>query len=161
LRPPRKIDAVDDVVLRPASADEAPAISELALRSKAHWGYDIEFLAACRAELTIRPEWCDGRGLIVAEKQGRLVGFHRLTGDAPDGVLEALFVDEPAIGTGLGRRLLADAIERARGLGFTSLLIDADPGAAPFYRHMGAQLVGESPSGSVPGRMLPQLRLAV
>jgi hypothetical protein len=29
--------------------------------------------------------------------------------------------------------------------------------AAPFYRRMGAYDVGQAPSGSVPGRMLPKL----
>ena len=30
-------------------------MSDLALRSKAHWGYDASFLAACRVELSLRP----------------------------------------------------------------------------------------------------------
>nr|WP_211354784.1 hypothetical protein [Stackebrandtia albiflava] len=34
---------------------------------------------------------------------------------------------------------------------------DADPGAEPFYRRMGAVRIGEAPSGSVPGRVLPRM----
>lgn len=52
-----------DVVLRPAEPDEATAISALAQRSKAHWGYGQEFLVACRDDLTIDPLWCDGTHL--------------------------------------------------------------------------------------------------
>ena len=46
--------------VRAARPAEAEAISALALRSKAHWGYDPAFLEACREDLTIDPAWCDG-----------------------------------------------------------------------------------------------------
>ncbi|MGI5472915.1 hypothetical protein [Streptomyces sp. CA-132043] len=41
------------VLIRPAFATEAETLSDLALRSKAHWGYDTAFLGACRDELTV------------------------------------------------------------------------------------------------------------
>jgi GNAT superfamily N-acetyltransferase len=154
-------NAMTDIQLRPARPPEASAISDLAMRSKAHWGYDDDFLNACRTELTIAPDRCDGVRLIVAESEGVIIGFYRLSGEAPEGTLEALFVDEPMIGSGLGRRLFADAVDRARRLGLVTLLIDADPGAEPFYQHMGAERIGESPSGSIPDRVLPRLRLAL
>jgi hypothetical protein len=44
---------------------------------------------------------------------------------------------------------------QAATLGFTALRIDADPHAEGFYRAMGAVRVGETPSSSIPGRMLP------
>lgn len=118
-----------DIQLRPARPPEASAISDLAMRSKAHWGYDDDFLNACRTELTVAPDRCDGVRLIVAESEGVIIGFYRLSGEAPEGTLEALFVDEPMIGSGLGRRLFADAVDRAQRLGLVILLIDADLGA--------------------------------
>jgi hypothetical protein len=41
--------------------------------------------------------------------------------------------------------------------GYTWLRIEADPNAVGFYRAMGAEQIGEAPSGSVPGRSLPLL----
>ena len=38
-------------VIRRARPEEAGALSDLAIRSKGHWGYDVAFLASCRAEL--------------------------------------------------------------------------------------------------------------
>ena len=69
--------------MRAAEAGEAGAISALALRSKGHWGYDAGFLAACREDLTIRPEWCDGVRLVVAEQDGVLLGYARVAGEPP------------------------------------------------------------------------------
>ncbi|WP_231920056.1 GNAT family N-acetyltransferase [Microlunatus soli] len=143
--------------IRPARAEEHATISALALRSKGHWGYSPEFLQACRAELTYRAEDC-GTGMWVADDGTGPLGFSRLAGVPPDGELAALFVDPDAIGTGCGRLLLEHILREAAARGFRRLDLDADPGAEPFYRHFGATRIGSSPSGSIPGRVLPRLR---
>jgi GNAT superfamily N-acetyltransferase len=149
------------VVVRPARPAEAPAISALALRSKAHWGYDAAFLAACRDDLTIDPAWCDGVRLVVAEDGGTLLGYARIAGGPPVAELAGLFVDPPAIGHGIGGLLLRHAMRIATGLGVRTLEIDSDPSAEAFYRHAGAVRIGESPSTVDPTRRLPHLMLAV
>ena len=142
--------------IRPARVDEAAALTELAMRSKAHWGYDEAFMAACRDELTILPEHVPG--VDVAElDDGTVVGMVRLG----DSSIEDLFVEPDAIGTGVGKALMHHVARRAASEGMTRLAIDADPNAEPFYLAMGAVRVGESPSGSIPGRMLPKLDLTV
>jgi hypothetical protein len=42
------------VSLRPARAEEGDLLTDLAFRSKAYWGYDEAFMAACRDELVMR-----------------------------------------------------------------------------------------------------------
>jgi fructokinase len=145
----------DSIRIRPASAGEAVQLGELALRSKAHWGYDEAFLEACRADLTFEPGEVLPRRIHVAEQAGRILGFYSLDGTPPDGELGNLWVEPAAIGTGLGRRLWDHVTAQAATLGFTALRIDADPHAEGFYRAMGAVRVGETPSSSIPGRMLP------
>src|SRR5262245_20710052 len=41
------------ITFRRATAVDSDMLSDLALRSKAYWGYEPRFLAACRAELTV------------------------------------------------------------------------------------------------------------
>jgi GNAT superfamily N-acetyltransferase len=147
-----------NVWLRPAHPAEASVLSELALRSKAHWGYDKEFLDACRAELTVTADDIATGRVVVAAANGRLVGFYTVDGAPPDGELGNLWVEPGAIGVGLGRRLWKHAVNTARAAGFTTLRIESDPHAEGFYLAMGATRVGESPSASVPGRALPLLR---
>jgi GNAT superfamily N-acetyltransferase len=144
-------------ILRAARPEEAARISDLALRSKAHWGYDAAFLEACRAELTWTAEQCGSGDVVVAERDGSLVGFYALG----DGELDACFVDPAAIGSGVGGVLLAGALEAARRRGWATLRLDADPGAEGFYLRYGARRVGVSASGSVPGRVLPRLEFAL
>ena len=42
----------EDYRVRRAGPGDAAALSSLAFRSKASWGYDIEFMKRCRQELT-------------------------------------------------------------------------------------------------------------
>ncbi|MFJ2031853.1 GNAT family N-acetyltransferase [Streptosporangium sp. NPDC087985] len=72
-----------------------------------------------------------------------------------------LFVEPDAIGQGVGRRLFEHATATAANLGFARLTIDADPNAEPFYLAMGATQIGATPSGSIPGRMLPLLAITI
>lgn len=143
--------------LRAGREDEAEALSELAIRSKAHWGYDEAFLSMCRDELRLRAAEVVARRTTVAEEDGRIVGFATLDGDAPDGELGMLFVDSAAIGRGVGRLLYRHVLEEAGRLGFRRLTIESDPHAEAFYLAMGAQRIGVTSSGSVPGRGLPLL----
>ncbi|KPL34970.1 GCN5 family acetyltransferase [Streptomyces anulatus] len=147
--------------IRAGEAAEAAALTELALRSKGHWEYDAEFLAACREELTVRPADVAARRTAVAEEDGLILGFTTLDGEPPRGALGMMFVEPDAIGRGVGRRLFAHTMDEARRLGFTRLTIDADPNAEPFYRAMGAVRIGATPSGSIPGRELPLLEVAL
>lgn len=151
----------DPMRIRAGEAAEAAALTELALRSKGHWEYDAEFLAACREELTVRPADVAARRTAVAEEDGRILGFTTLDGEPPKGALGMMFVEPDIIGRGVGRRLFAHTMDEARRLGFTRLTIDADPNAEPFYRAMGAIRIGATPSGSIPGRELPLLEVAL
>jgi GNAT superfamily N-acetyltransferase len=146
---------------RPA---EAAALSALALRSKGYWGYDAAFLDACRDELTLSPDQA-AAARVVRDAGGAVRGFHLLAPDADvhpgRGELLMLFVDPSAIGRGVGRALLEDAVRYAARRGWSTLRVESDPGAEGFYLAHGARRVGSVPSGSVPGRDLPLLELSV
>jgi N-acetylglutamate synthase-like GNAT family acetyltransferase len=143
-----------DVTVRPARPAEAEALTELVMRSKAHWGYSEEFMESCRAELTIRDDEVIPSRMTVAEAEGRVVAVATLEGEPPEGELGSLFVDPDMIGKGVGRRLLQHMLETARGVGIRTVVLDADPNAEPFYEAMGFVRVGVVPSGSIPGRTL-------
>jgi GNAT superfamily N-acetyltransferase len=152
---------MSSVTICQATASQADQISALALRSKAHWGYSAEFLDMCREELTYGPDDCRSGRLWVACRDETLLGFYLVSGEPPVGELAALFVDPQHIGEGVGRRLLEHAFGVALDAGFRELHLDADPDAEAFYRHHGAQRIGSSPSGSIPGRSLPRLSFAL
>ena len=145
------------IQLRDARESELPSLGELCLRSKAVWGYDDAFMTACRTELTLCPDELQSTYLQVAERDSTVVGLAQVKVTGTDADLLKLFVEPSKLRSGIGRRLFDWAVHHATTMGATQLLIEADPDAAPFYRRMGARDVGVVPSGSVPGRLLPQL----
>ena len=146
------------LILRPARPEEAAALTDLAMRSKAHWGYSEAFLAACRSELTVdATRLGDGRAeCVVALEEGAIVGYYALDAVSPTVFeLAALFVEPSRIGRGIGRRLLRHALDTVRGAGAARLIIQGDPHATGFYLALGARQIGTRESDSVPGRLLP------
>lgn len=156
----------DEPEIRQATADQAEQLTELALRSKAHWGYSEEFIESCRDELTVHPERLsdDDYQCHVAFLDGQVAGFYSLEDVSEDEVeLDALFVEPGRIGTGVGRVLMRHAIRQATQRGFQRLIVQGDPNATAFYQAAGAVKVGERKSGSITGRVLPvfEIDLAV
>jgi N-acetylglutamate synthase-like GNAT family acetyltransferase len=144
------------VIVRAARPGEEAALTELAVRSKGHWGHDEAFLERARRELTVLPEHLERWIVRVAERDGAVIGVAAV--DPAVAELELLFVEPSAIGTGAGRALLRDALDRAREAGLDTLTIESDPDAEPFYRAHGAEPVGTRVSSST-GRELPLLRI--
>ena len=138
-----------------------PALSELCLRSKAYWGYDAAFMAACVPALTLTPDDLDAGPFVVAESHGRAAGLAQITGTPNAMEIDLLFVDPEFIGTGCGRILFDWCVEQAADLGAETLRIEADPGAAPFYEKMGAVRIGDAPSTAIEGRRLPLLEMSL
>lgn len=144
--------------MRAPNPDEAELLTDLCFRSKAVWGYDAEFMQACRAELTLRPADLARDRFRVATIDGEIVGVVQIVIAGDEAELAKLFVEPGTIGTGVGKALFTWAADEARARGAMRLWIEADPGAAAFYRRMGATEAGLVPSGSIAGRFLPRLQ---
>lgn len=145
------------LTIRAPTFSELSDLSDLCFRSKAVWGYDKKFMEACRGELSFEPRDLELTPIAVAELNGKAIGVAQVKVVDGEADLLKLFVEPGALRCGTGKALLVWATDVAIKLGATQLTIDADPDAAPFYRKMGAYDVGQAPSGSVPGRMLPKL----
>ena len=145
---PDSIRIPPGLVIRVARADEAAALTELAMRSKAYWGYEASFLARCRAALEVKTAALSAQPHFVAERFGRRLGFYGFE-PLPDGVaLDYLFVEPDCVGQGIGRALWQHALALAADLGHAALTVVADPNAAGFYRRMGAEPAGGPPTSS-------------
>ena len=145
--------------LRDVRPDELPDLSDLCLRSKAVWGYEDAFMTACRSELTLRSDELRSTHMQVAQRDTRVVGLAQVKIIGVDAELLKLFVEPAELKSGVGRLLFEWATARARDLGAIKMVIEADPGAAPFYERMGARQVGFTASQSIVGRMLPRLQM--
>jgi GNAT superfamily N-acetyltransferase len=150
--------------IRQAKSSEANALTGLAIRSKAYWGYSASFMEACREELTVTERSLNSpdRHYYVAEAGTKVLGYYALEKlNGPEFELEALFVEPDSIGQGVGKALIEHAKTLVRKLGGNKLTIQVDPNAENFYRAAGAKAVGTRESASIPGRNLPLFTIDV
>lgn len=150
-----------DIQIRPAAPRDVNRLSEIAYSAKAHWGYPAAWLAQWASALTITADLIRRQPTFVAAAGDTLIGFHALEDLGDRWSLAHLWVVPERHGAGVGRRLLAHAIETVRALRPGVIEIESDPHAALFYERCGARRVGvvPAPMPGAPSRALPLLEL--
>lgn len=147
-------------MIRRATPEEASTLTTIALEAKRYWGYPEHWIKHWESDLTISADFIREHHVYVAEVEGEIRGFYALcvTGDSAE--LEHLWVTPASIGTGVGKELFLDAMEKAAALAVRDVEISSDPNAAGFYKRMGATQIGEVES-PIDGqaRKLPRLKI--
>ena len=147
-------------MIRPAATDEAPVLTNMALEAKRYWGYPEHWIKHWESDLTISSDFIHDNHVYVAEEDGQIQGFYALIVSGNRAELDHMWVKPTLIGTGIGKELFLDAMERAAALKVIAVEISSDPNAAGFYRRMGATEIGEI-DASFDGvtRKLPRLKI--
>ena len=148
-----------NIFVRPAEIDDVGVMTELSMRSKQSNRYDDAFMDACRDELTITAaHLCQGEYWVAVDGE-KIVGCASLCPDKDQrtGEVHSFFIDPDHQGRGIGRLIWTRLLERAHAYAMADVRLDADPNAVPFYEAMGFQVVGDAPSGSIPGRRIPHM----
>jgi GNAT superfamily N-acetyltransferase len=137
-----------------AVISDAKILTEVALKSKAFWGYSSELIESWRVDLTVTTktiQTCQVYKYIVDDK---VAGFYVLNYLKEDLVkLEMLFVLPLFIGKGIGKILLAHALNQAAISNAKTIELVADPNAIPFYKSQGF-LEKEQIGSAILGRFL-------
>lgn len=165
-------------MIRPAHQNDAAAIAALHVRSW-QWAYRGLLPDAYLYALpdTLQERTARWRELLsaatgdaqtwVAELDGEIVGFASAGSsgdfDAPPGAgeLYAIYLEESAIGQGIGRALLAKAIDFLKEGSYqlaTLWVLDGDQRARGFYDHAGWRPDGTTRSAEISGVLLQELR---
>jgi GNAT superfamily N-acetyltransferase len=147
-------------MIRPAATDEASALTSMALEAKRYWGYPEHWIKHWESDLTISSDFIHDNHVYVAEENGQIQGFYALIVRGNQAELDHMWVKPALVGTGIGKELFLDAMERAAALKVIAVEISSDPNAAGFYRRMGATEIGEI-DASFDGvtRKLPRLKI--
>ena len=146
------------VTLRQATGDDADALTDLAHRAKAHWGYPASWMREWDAQLTILPGYIDMHYVWVAERAGAIVGMCALEDRGPRWMLEHVWVEPGAHHAGIGRSLVRRAIDTARAHRAAVVELLSDPYATGFYEKLGARHTGDvhAPMPGARDRTLPR-----
>lgn len=148
--------------VRKARIDEIQALSKLALESKAYWGYDEEFMNKCIPLLTIKSEDYMNTVIFLIEENKEILGFYQLREiNKTDIDLDKFFIAPNSIKKGIGRQLFTHAKEKAKELGYKTMLIESDPNASRFYEKQGGKFIGFTISQVNLFRKLPNYSLSL
>ena len=141
-----------------ALTSDAEEITQVALISKAYWGYSAEQIDVWTDELTVSPSIIEEQQVYVFKENDSIVGFYVLNRPIGSQVeLEFLFVLPRYIGKGLGKKLLEHAIEMAKQTTSCEvMMLYADPNAEPFYLRRGFHTIDHKES-SIFGRTMPKM----
>ncbi|HQU34997.1 MAG TPA: GNAT family N-acetyltransferase [Anaerolineales bacterium] len=150
------------MLIREVRTDEYRFLSELALSAKRHWGYPERWMEIWTPQLTFAHDYFEEHEGWAAIDDEKPIAFYTL--EDKDGIawLENLWVLPEYIGRGVGKELFHHATALARGRGYKSLQLEADPNAFGFYEKMGMKKIGERQSevdGSL--RILPIMEIAL
>ncbi|QGG40357.1 mycothiol synthase [Aeromicrobium yanjiei] len=137
--PPAPEREIDGVTLRTYRPDDAEAILSVNARAFAH---HPEQGAMDRADLDRRmaSDWFDPAGLFVAERDGRVIGFHWTKVEDGIGEVYVVGIDPDAQGGGLGTALTARGLRHLheQGLPVVDLYVEGDNAPAlKVYRNLG------------------------
>jgi GNAT superfamily N-acetyltransferase len=127
---------------------DGDAIVELHARLYSEeYGMGEGFVAGVRdnIEAALASGWPEGGGAWIVECDGEFAGSVGLTDEGDGGGrIRWVLLDPKVRGLGLGRRLVGEAVERARELGMKRLELDTFSeltSAARIYRDLGFQVV--------------------
>ena len=103
-------------MIRRAAVEEAAVLTSIALEAKRYWGYPEHWITHWEADLTISPEFVRDNHVYVSEAGGEIRGFYALCVNGDEAELEHMWVTPSCIGSGVGKELFLDAMERAAAL---------------------------------------------
>jgi GNAT superfamily N-acetyltransferase len=140
------------VVIRAGRPGEGARLKEIAILSKAHWGYGLDEVRAWADRGDFSPAQLRRLVVFVAEAGHVEIGWVSLERREEVWWLADLWVVPDWIRRGVGSRLFRRAETYAREQGGRRLEWEAEPNSVGFYEKMGARQLRES--GSEWGRTL-------
>ena len=132
--------------LRPGDADAIVALHDRLYPAEHQRNERFVHAVAESVAAAVAAGWPAGGGVWIVERDGRFAGSVALTDEGQGvGKLRWVLLTPELRGAGLGRKLVGEAVERARELGMRRLELDtfsALRAAAKIYRGFGFRVVG-------------------
>lgn len=144
-----------------ATIEDTTKLTQIALESKAYWGYSNDLIESWTEDLTVTSKMIKEMKVFKFVESEIIAGFYILNTKKIENKnieLEFLFLHPNFIGKGIGKQLLHHAFTEAKKLRSKSMTLLADPNAEDFYNSQGFTVIDKKES-SVKGRFLPIMKI--
>ena len=141
-----------------ANVNDAIKLTEIALKSKAFWGYSKELIENWQKDLTVTSTMISECTVYKFLVDNVIAGFYVMNPPKNKSIeLEMLFVLPEFLGKRIGKQLLYHSFNKAKQQQSEAMTLLADPNAVPFYTSQGFYEIDKKES-SIVGRFLPVLQ---
>ncbi|MDO6675240.1 GNAT family N-acetyltransferase [Tenacibaculum sp. 1B UA] len=142
-----------------AQIQDADLLTEIALSSKAHWGYSKDQIEKWKNELTVTSKMFAICNIYKFQVNDITAGFYVLhRANIRTSFLDFLFISPNFINQGIGSKLLEHAKDYCRRESCAVLNVLSDPNSESFYLKHGFKVIDKRKS-SIKGRFLPEMEL--
>ncbi|MDQ3394820.1 MAG: GNAT family N-acetyltransferase [Bacteroidota bacterium] len=143
------------VIISKAIKGDHEVLTEITKNSKLFWGYSKEQIEIWNTELTITQEYLEQTETYILSIANCYIGYYSFLKMNPNELhLDNMFILPEYIGKGYGKILIEDLVDKAKSLGVSKIILDAEPNAEKFYEKYGFEVVGKRGS-SIKNRYLP------
>tara|TARA_R110000787_G_scaffold3540_3_gene13795 strand:+ start:3670 stop:4128 length:459 start_codon:yes stop_codon:yes gene_type:complete len=142
-----------------ATLEDAIVLTNIAIESKAYWGYTNEQIESWREDLTVTSIMFEESNIFKYVIDHEIAGFYILErANIRISILQFLFISPNHIKKGIGNQLLQHVIEYCKRGSSAILNVLSDPNAESFYAKYGFEVIALRES-SISGRFLPVMEL--
>ena len=145
-----------------AKTEDLKQINQLIRLSKAHWGYDREFMDHFMEKFGCTKEYLKSAITKIYFINNELIAIYSFSTHS-DGLFELdyFLIHPDYIGKGLGRELWHACCTTAQGVGKDEFILWSDPNAENFYLKMGCDKIGTRKSPLLENRYAPILKFKI
>jgi GNAT superfamily N-acetyltransferase len=150
-----------NVEIKKAGIEDSAVLTSITKRSKAYWGYSDEQMKNWSEALTITKSYIEENDVYKLSDGDLPIGYYSFINLERNEVkLDNLFVLPDYIGSGYGRFLMTDFLNRIKKSGTIKVLLDSEPNAEKFYANFGFIKVGQIET-TIKGRYMPIMELKI
>jgi N-acetylglutamate synthase-like GNAT family acetyltransferase len=136
-------------------------LTDITKKSKAYWGYSDEQIEKWSEVLTITKNYIETNNVYKLLVDNVTVGYYSyITLDENEVKLDNLFVLPNYIGSGFGKLLMNDFMDRIKHIESRKIVLDCEPNAEKFYEKFGFINVGQIET-AIKDRYLPVMELKI
>lgn len=144
-----------------SSIEDSEILTEITKKSKAYWGYSDKQIESWSELLTITKSYIETNHVYKLSDNNLTIAYYSYIYLSKKEVkLDNLFVLPSYIGTGLGKLLMNNFLDRIKNTEIEKIILDSEPNAEKFYEYFGFQKTGQIET-SIKDRYLPIMELKI
>lgn len=147
--------------IKKSTIEDSAILTEITKTSKAYWGYSDEQIENWSELLTITKNYIETTNVYKLLDNDLIVGYYSyIYLNKKEVRLDNLFILPNYIGTGLGKLLMRNFLDRIKNTETERIILDSEPNAEKFYAYFGFKKVGQIET-SIKGRYLPIMEFVI